>query len=350
MIYPASANLQQHPEQPAPAYRITIDGDDVSARIRPRLINLTLTDNRGFEADTVDLTLDDSDGKLTLPRRGASMQVWLGWQGQALVDKGSYTVDEVEHSGAPDQLSIRGKAADLRGTLNQGREQSYHGQTLGAILNTIAMRNQLELAAHQPWADELLDHLDQQNESDAALLSRLAKDYDAIATVKVGKLLFMPAGKGRSAGGKPLPGIVITRQSGDQHRFAIADRSSYSAVVAWWQDNDKAKKEKVEVGEPAENDTLKGDDSNIKTLRHVYASKSSATRAARAEWDRLQRAVAQFSITLAKGRPELFPELPATVVGFKPQIDALPWLLTKVTHNLTDSGYTNQLELEVKKT
>ncbi|MDP5291830.1 hypothetical protein Q9290_05940 [Oceanimonas sp. CHS3-5] len=58
--------------------------------------------------------------------------------------------------------------------------------------------------------------------------------------------------------------------------------------------------------------------------------------------------MAQFSITLAKGRPELFPELPATVVGFKPQIDALPWLLTKVTHNLSDSGYTNQLELEVK--
>lgn len=332
----------------APSYKVTIDGTDISRRIRPVLQSLTLTDNRGFEADTVDLTLDDTSGKLALPRRGALMQVWLGWQGQALVDKGSYTVDEVEHSGAPDQLSIRGKAADLRGSLNKGREESWHGKTLGDILATIAGRNGVELAAHEPWAAEVIDHLDQQNESDAALLSRLAKDYDAIATVKAGKLLFIPAGLGQSAGGSPLPRITITRQSGDQHRFAVTDRSTYSKVIAYWQDTKAGKKDQVEVGEPSDNDTLEGDKDNIKTLRHVYASKATATRAANAEWDRLQRAVAQFSITLAKGRPELFPELPATVVGFKPQIDALPWLLTKVTHNLSDSGYTNQLELEVK--
>lgn len=353
----------QH-NHPAPDYRITIDGTDISRRIQPRLMSLNLTDNRGFEADTVDLQLDDADGKLELPRKGAIMQVWLGWQGEPLVDKGTYTIDEVEHSGAPDVMNIRGKAADLRGSLNKQREQSYHDQTLADILGTLAGRNQLTLAVDPNWGAERLPHLDQQNESDAAFLSRLAKDYDAIATVKQGKLLFVKAGLGQSASGAPLPNVTITRQSGDGHRFAIADRNSYSGVVAMWQDNKKAKKEVATVkrkkkpepkkaDEPSDvavngNELRIGDEENVKTLRHVYASKRNAERAARSEWDKLQRGVAQFSITLAKGRPELFPELPVKVMGFKPQIDQSPWLLTRVVHNLTDSGYTNSLELEVK--
>ncbi|MBZ0126422.1 MAG: hypothetical protein K8F32_08640 [Rhodocyclaceae bacterium] len=89
---------------------------------------------------------------------------------------------------------------------------------------------------------------------------------------------------------------------------------------------------------------------NIKTLRHVYANKANAMRAARAEWRRLQRGMATFSITLARGRADLFPEVPATVTGWKPSIDNTDWLIVRVTHNLNDSGYTTTLELEIRAT
>ncbi|HHQ4533278.1 TPA: hypothetical protein ACSP8B_002304 [Aeromonas veronii] len=97
-----------------------------------------------------------------------------------------------------------------------------------------------------------------------------------------------------------------------------------------------------------EHELLVGDSENVKELRHVYASQSNAMRAARAEWGKLQRGVAEFQITLAKGRPELYPEQPTTVRGFKPQIDEADWLLTQVVHDLTDQGYNNRLQLEVK--
>ena len=42
-------------------------------------------------------------------------------------------------------------------------------------------------------------------------------------------------------------------------------------------------------------------------------------RAARAEWERIQRGVAEFDITLARGRPELYPEQPTTVRGSSPR-------------------------------
>lgn len=96
--------------QIAPAFMLTLDGDDITQNFSDRLISLTMTDNRGFEADQLDIELDDTDGLIELPPRGAKLTLWLGWQGSALLNKGSFTVDEIEHRGAPDTLTIRGAA------------------------------------------------------------------------------------------------------------------------------------------------------------------------------------------------------------------------------------------------
>ncbi len=359
-------------EVPSPQYKVVIDGVDITKKIKPRLMNLTLTDNRGFDADQVELQLDDSDGMLQLPRRGASMRVSLGWQGSPLIDKGSFTVDELEHSGAPDTLRITGRSVDFRESLNVKKERSFHVKKLSDIIDTIAGNNGLFSVMSTSLKDEVIAHIDQTNESDAAFLVRLAKQFDTIPTVKDGRLLFVRAGLALTATGKPMPAVIITRKAGDQHRFSVADRDAYTGVVAYWHDKKAAEKkavklkrrrrkkktattetvETVDTTTPKavvkENELLIGSDENVKHLRYIYASQKSAERAAKAHWQRLQRGVAEFSITLAIGRPELITELPITVRGFKPQIDEASWLSTKVIHNINDNGYTSQLELEVK--
>ncbi len=352
---------------PAPAYQVLVDGKDISAAIRPRLGSMAITDNRGFTADTIEITLDDSDGQLQMPRRGATLRALIGWQGGALVDKGTYQIDEVEHSGSPDVLTIRGKSADLRGGMNKLRERSWHQTTVNSIVEQLAASYQLTPCVGNSLKGQQIDHIDQANESDLAFLTRLAVQCDAIATVKSGRLMFIKAGQGTTASGMPLPAITISRQDGDQHRFSVADRDAYTGVTAYWQDNKAAEKKKVEVKRKKkatkkeeqqlppgvvvnkkENELLVGSSENVKELRHVYASQANAMRAARAEWEKLQRGVAEFQITLARGRPELYPEQPTTVRGFKPQIDEADWLLTQVVHDLTNQGYTNRLQLEVK--
>lgn len=99
----------------APDFMLTLDGADISQNFSNRLIGLTMTDNRGFEADQLDIELDDSDGLVELPPRGASLTLWLGWQGSALINKGSFTVDEIEHRGAPDRLTSGGAARIFAG-------------------------------------------------------------------------------------------------------------------------------------------------------------------------------------------------------------------------------------------
>ncbi len=358
-------------EVPTPQFKVVIDGTDITNKIKPRLMNLTLTDNRGFNADQIELQLDDSDGLLTMPRRGTTMRVWLGWKGAPLIDKGSFTVDELEHAGAPDTLTITGRSVDFRESLNVKKERSFHGKKLSNIIDTIAKNNGLFSVLSTSLKDEVIDHIDQTNESDAAFLVRLAKQFDTIPTVKDGRLLFVRAGLAMTAIGKAMPALVIKRQAGDQHRFSVADRDAYTGVVAYWHDKKQAEKKTVKLKRRKrkktsttttttttdnttptavvkENELLIGSDENVKHLRYIYANQKNAERAAKVAWQRLQRGVAEFSITLATGRPELITELPVKVKGFKPQIDEGSWLLTKVIHNVTDNGYTSQLELEVK--
>lgn len=334
----------------SPGYRIVVAGRDITPVIEARLIELTLTDNRGFEADQLDITLDDSDGQLEIPPRGAEVALALGWHGEMLEDKGTYTVDEIEHSGAPDKMTIRARSADLRKGLITRREQSWHQTTLGAILRSIAQRNALTAVISEVLADIEIAHIDQTDESDANFMTRLAQDFDSIAAVKSDRLLFINAGRALTASGQRLDPVSITRQSGDRHRFAVADRNAYTGVRAYWHDPRTGRKEEVIVGnndDPDTPETTEPSAGNLKTLRHTYATKRNAERAATADWQRLQRGVAEFSITLAIGRPELIPELPAQVVGFKPQIDAADWIISRVTHRIDDSGLTTALELEV---
>ena len=154
-----------------PGFSIIIEGKDVTTVLDARLMSLTLTDNRGFEADQLDLELDDSDGLIVLPRRGAIIQFALGWKGQPLFPKGVFTVDEIEHSGAPDRLTIRARSADFRETLNTRREKSWHQTTVGEI----AARHKLKMALGQDLMDKPVDHLDQTHESDASFLMKLAR-------------------------------------------------------------------------------------------------------------------------------------------------------------------------------
>lgn len=172
---------------------LTLESKDITGNISDRLINLSMTDNRGFEADQLDIELDDTDGLVALPIRGAVLSLYLGWKGFALVSKGRFTVDEVEHRGAPDTVTIRARSADFRGTLNSRREESWHDTTLGAIVSAIAERNKLTASVADSLAGIQIPHIDQSQESDAVFLSRLADRNGGAVSVKAGKLLMLRA-------------------------------------------------------------------------------------------------------------------------------------------------------------
>lgn len=318
-----------------PTYQISIDGEVVP--LQGRLIMLTLSDKNGFSADELSIEISDHDGLVELPKKGVTLTAEFGFEGQTS-NKGEYIVDEVEHRGPPDVVCIRAHSANFRDTLLEQREQSYHDTTLGDILQQIAGRNQLELAIADKYKAIKIKHLDQNNESDGNLLTRLAKDYGAVGTIKSNHLLFIERGAGKTAGGEDLPTATIYRSEGDSHSYRESDRNErVTGVRAYYHEHKKGKRKKVEVG----------DKGHYRNLKRTFPTKAAAEKAADAELKRLKSRAKTLTLNLAIGRAELFAEMPIKPVGYKPQIDNQQWFVAEISHSLNDSGYTCSVNCEV---
>lgn len=311
-----------------PAYRIQVDGDDVTASFQGQLTSLTITDKQGTESDELELVVSDPQGRIALPRRGVMVRVAIGWDGQSLIDKGTYEVDEVEHSGPPDVIRIKGRAAQLQGKIKEQREDSYHDLTLGQILSTIADRQGLIAAIDPKLAAITIPHIDQTTESDANFLTRLGKDYDATATVKDGRLLFLPAGAGTTASGKALPAVTLKRNASVSHSFTISDREGAdTGVEAQYRDLDAAETKTVVAGDES---------GTVKKLRPVYPTEGEAQAAAVAAKTEAKRAQREIRLSCAVGMLELIAGQPLRLTGFRTEIDEVPWIVQDITHTLTD--------------
>lgn len=93
---------------------------------------------------------------------------------------------------------------------------------------------------------------------------------------------------------------------------------------------------------------MEGTEGNVYVLRKTYQNETAARRAAAAKWIQLQKGAAQFSITLARGRADLYPGMHLTVSGFKPEIDTQDWIIARAEHVIGDNGFTTKMELEAK--
>ncbi len=206
-----------------PVFRLVADGKDITALINDRLLMLRTSDKPGMESDEFELRIDDRDQAVALPSRGAHIEVLLGYSGKALARLGRYTVDEVELSGPPDTLVIRGKASDMRGSGKTTRSGSWEGVPLQQIVGDLAARNGWQPVC--PVATKV-PRIDQLNESDFNFITRLAKQYDCTAKVGDGKLLVLPRQGGQSASGKALGMVTITRQDVSRYQFRLSDKSS----------------------------------------------------------------------------------------------------------------------------
>ena len=268
-----------------PTFRIVADGADITALINDRLLLLRTTDKPGMESDDFELRIDDRDSAVSLPSRGASLEVFLGYSGTALTRLGRYTVDEVELSGPPDTLVIRGKASDMRGSGKTTRSGSWEGVSLASIVKDIAARN--------GWSpvcpvDTIVPRADQLAESDFNFITRLSKQFDCTAKVADGKLLVMQRQGGQSASGKALGAITLTRSDVSRWQFRLGDRSAHKAVSTKHQNKKTGKLAIVTL----DNDEAPDGLPPVHTDRHIYSNKSAAEQAAKARLAAFNRSTA----------------------------------------------------------
>lgn len=328
--------------EPRAAWKVTLAGEDLTVKMSPRLISLRLSERRGEEADELEIVLHDTDGSVAPPPEGAVLAVALGWDRgtgvtPGLIDKGTFTVDEVSWDGPPDKVTIRARSADLKADFRTRKNKVWKDTTLGAVLDEIAGNHGLAARCHPDLSARAITAAEQGNKSDMQFLRDLGRRYDATATVKGGALIFSPIGAATTATGAVLPGAVIPRTDCSSASWKRAAREkAQDGAEAQYHDPDAAERKTVKKG-----------GSNPRRLKRVYASEGDASAAATSETGRLKRAAASLDLTLALGNPALSPGMKITATGFKREIDAVTWLIASADHSMGAGGLKTSLQLEV---
>ena len=323
-----------------PTFRIVADGADITELINDRLLLLRTTDKPGMESDEFELRIDDRDSAVSLPSRGVGIEVFLGYSGAALTRLGRYTVDEVELSGPPDTLVIRGKASDIRGSGKSTRSGCWESVSLASIVSDVAARNGWSpicpVTTTVPRADQL-------SESDFNFITRLAKQYDCTAKVADGKLLVLQRQAGQSASGKVLGSITLTRSDVSRWQFRLVDRTTHKAVSTKHQDKKTGKLAIITL----DNDEAPDGLPPVHTDRHIYPNKSAAEQAAKARLSAFNRSTAAVRLEMP-GRTDLFAERMINTQGFKPGLDG-EYLVDSVEQVFTQSGWSTTVECNAGK-
>ncbi|MDE1465525.1 contractile injection system protein, VgrG/Pvc8 family [Spartinivicinus poritis] len=309
-------------------FKILANQKNITQLIADRLIKLTIQDEAGTKSDAVTIDLDNRDQAIHFPKTGAELEVWL--QG---IYKGLYVVDELEESLDDDNLTIHGKAANMKGSIKATHDASYDNITLQELANQVANKHGYQLAINPELASIQFEHIDQRGESDLNLLTRLANQHNAIAKAMANKLYIVPKGESRNIRNQKLPTITINDPHNSSGRVVINERNDYQAVQAYWFS--EKKQQKIAV--------LAGQDEPKYTLRETYKTASDAKSAASSRLNRLKRGKKSLSLTRPLS-PEIAPEQRITLVNHKTSANG-DWVVKTVEHSLGGGFAETNLEL-----
>ena len=193
----------------APTAVIKYANKDITADISPYMLELTYTDALEGESDTVDLQLEDVDGRWInawYPEHGDTVDLQLGYAGRPLLQCGEFEIDEIELHGPPDVATIKALSAGVKKSVRTRNGRAYENTTLEAIAKDVARRNKLELVGK--FETVSITRATQVFETDLAFLRRLADEYGYSFNVRGSKMTFFKVSKLKE--GKTV--YVITRQ------------------------------------------------------------------------------------------------------------------------------------------
>jgi phage protein D len=329
-----------------PIFELTANGQDLTGKIKSRLIGLTISDEIGTASDSLEIELDNRSSAIAVPRFGAELRLGLGYAESGIVAKGVWRVDEVEMSGPDRKFLIRARSADTNTATALPKlmakkdhtwlDGSGNPLTIGAIAAAMADENGLKLQIDPTVASAIPGNSHQTAESDLTFLGNAAADVDAFVKPAGGKLLVLKFGAGISSSGQALPTITINITDALRWRCLLTRRSSHAKVKAHWTDpNGLTHEETAESGDSSmeDSETL---------LEENYHEGATAQNAAQSKANQLARGSESVSVSMV-GDPRICSEMRIILKGFHPDIDRT-WLAARVMHRLNESGLVTEIE------
>lgn len=316
-----------------PSYQVHVSGNDVSAVLADGLVSITVTDERGMVSDEVSIVFTDVRTRYALPRRGQLVQVALGYDG-ANVECGTYQITKVSVTGKPRQITITARAAPVGSKLVERRSTSWDdGLTMADIGTAIAIRHGLTPAMHPEMAAIVPGYINQHEESDMNLLTRLSALHGATAKAQDQRLIIAPKGRETTISGAAQVPATLTPADCDDWTLDIEDRDQVVAARSSWLDPATGKKTEVTVGDQAPG-------ARADVVPGTKATEVEALSAARARLEASARNHLRASLS-GPGQPGIRAEGKVVLSGFPDAEMNGTWKVEKATHTLSGSFKTS---------
>ncbi|MCU7097926.1 phage late control D family protein [Salmonella enterica] len=324
-----------------PVFTLLYGQKDITHDIAPYVLSVTYTDNIKSESDEIDVQVEDTSGRWRdawYPGKGDTLTLQLGYQGEALLDCGTFSIDEIELGAPPDTVSIRGVATSVNNALRTANSEGYEETTLAAIASRIAQKHGLALVGQiQPIT---IDRVTQYAETDVGFLKRLASDYGYALKVTADELIFSHLATLRSN----APVTTLTPQ--DVARWSLRDtinRIYKKATVSHQKSKDKTL---VTYNSDGSTTTeVRGKSTSADTLKvnTRAADEGTAQVKADAALDSNNEYQQTGSLSLM-GEPQLIAGNKITLEGFG--VLSGEWLITSARHSFDrSSGYSTEIEV-----
>jgi uncharacterized protein len=325
-----------------PLVQVTINGIPLSGFVFSQLSSVRVSDTAGFISDTAEITFANTSpiSRFAMPEPGAEVEIALGYLG-AFLRMGLYIADEVEESSPPRMITAvcrakaQGETQSGFAPINQQKSRSWPaGMTLKSIVTTIAGDNGLEPAVTEAAGSIVPGHIDQLDESDLSVLTRIAVLHDLVAKPAGGVLFVGRRAEGVKASGQPTP--IVTLLEADVSRWSMRRGLSDATgtIIATYRDLDNAEDVEVKIG----------DAEPVRRLRQRFRSEEEARAVAVAESRRASRAKETLDLELP-GNPKIAAEGRILPIGFSSAASG-EWIVKTATHEVSEAGYRTMAQCE----
>ncbi|EAW1753253.1 phage protein D [Salmonella enterica subsp. enterica] len=324
-----------------PIFTLWYGHKEITYDIAPYVTSISYSDSIKNESDVIAIALEDSAGRWVnewYPGKGDTLALRLGYQGEDLLDCGTYIIDKIDISAPPSTVNIDGIATSVSKALRTKNSQGFEETTLSAIASRIAQKHGLTLAGK--IAPLTIDRVTQYAETDVAFLKRLASEYGYTVKVTATELIFSHLPTLRCL----APVKTLRRTDISHYTFKDTINRIYKNATVQHQ-NSKQKELVIYTHDSQEKTSAHGAATSADTLK--INSRAPDTGAAQAKANAALDSHNEYQQT---GTLSLMG-CPQLTAGNKIELSDFgvlsgQWLIDKSMHKLTRSGgYTTEIDI-----
>lgn len=318
-----------------PSFKVLVNEKDMTKLIEANLISITYDDKEGVESDEVSIIVH---GIYDAPKFGDKIELWLGHS--KLYKCGSFSLQTVNRDFKAHTTEIRATAVNFADTKTKVKKtRTWENTTLFGVGKIIATEQGLKFKSN--GEDVSISSKLQQDVSDMDFLYSLAFEFGFSVVTKngtiiVGQKIDISSENSSNSGIANAPKFSLDMSELYSFEISEAYRNTYKSVVIEWQEvaSGEMKSLRAGSGEP-----------HYKMRVAEPKSDSEAYSRANAKLNELLKGGVSGKCVLAGANI-----ITGGGVSFKntgaSDLEGRVFSIKSVSHNLSSSGYTIEVEFE----